>query len=299
MFGHINAEIIPLAKNFYLIKAPNKSRFPFCNTFLLTGQENILIDAGFDSETIMAIDKIKPIDILIISHSHPDHIMKWHYFKDRLVLLPKQTPDEVKDLTLLGQRFMGSIEKGKHWTMVAKSYGIQPLRDPDKQFDNGEVLEFSGFRLRAIHAPGHLSDHYCFFEENSGILLSSDIDFSVFGPFFGQPECAIEPFKASIKKIMALPYQQVVSSHSPPLKNGIAENFKCFLNGFERIRKKIKKLCQQPCTLAEMVTKSPIYRNRMPDKVLQTAFEELMLSKTIEQMLVQGILRQQNDQYLL
>lgn len=294
--------MIKLAENFYLITAPNKSRFPFCNTFLLKGKETVLIDAGIDKETLTEIDKKHRIDILVFSHSHPDHILNWHLLKDRHILMPEETPDVVTDLQLLGERFMGSKEKGTYWAKrIGEGFGIHPMRDPDGRFTEGDILELAGFKLKPIHAPGHLDDHYVFFEEDTGILLTSDIDFSGFGPFYFQPEGNIEKFKNSIKKTMSLSYKIVASSHKMPITGDATEDFTKFLAGFDRHMEKILGICKTPHTphtIEQIVNLSPAYDNRMPDKVLQDTFEEGMVSKCMEIMIQDGRITKNGNLYV-
>jgi hydroxyacylglutathione hydrolase len=287
-----------LAENFYLVSAPNQSRFPYCNTFLLTGGQNVLIDAGIDRQTLVDIDRQLRIDRLIISHSHPDHIVSWHLLEDRHIAFPLETPEAVSDLQRLGRRFMGSEEKGAYWAdKVGQWLGLRPLRRPDQRFSDGQVLDIGDFALEAILAPGHLNDHYVFFERNHGILLSSDIDFSNFGPFYGQPECDIEPFKRSVRKVMALPYRLVCSSHKSPIRGDATPDFEKFLKGFEIHQAKIEAECSSPLSLDQIVARSPLYHDRMPDKVFQQTFEAAMIAKNLPYLLGSGRLEKIGDRY--
>ncbi|MFO7558282.1 MAG: MBL fold metallo-hydrolase [Desulfobacterales bacterium] len=299
MTGSLREKTIRLADNFYLITAPNKSQFPFCNTFLLCGKKTVLIDAGMDRKTLLAIDREKRIDTLIFSHSHPDHILNWHLLRDRQILMPKETPASVSDLNLLGTRFMGTPEKGAYWVkLIGEGLGLHPLRDPDERFCDGDLFEISGFQLQAVHAPGHLHDHYAFFERKTGILLTSDIDFSGFGPFYGQPECSISLFRKSIQKVMSLPYTMVCSSHKMPMHGDRTADFKIFSEGFERHREKILSLCEVPHSLDELARLSPVYQDRMSDKVLQKTFEKGMISKSLDLMIQDGLLKQSGDKFI-
>jgi len=299
MISALRDKIIQLADNFYLITAPNKSQFPFCNTFLLCGKETVLIDAGIDRETLLSIDREKRIDVLIFSHSHPDHILNWHFLRDRHILMPKETPASISDLNLLGTRFMGNPEKGAYWVkLIGKGLGLRHLREPDERFCDGDVLEMSGFELQAVYAPGHLNDHYAFFERKTGILLTSDIDFSGFGPFYGQPECSIALFKKSIQKVMSLPYKLVCSSHKMPMYGDRTDDFQIFSDGFERHRKKIFSICKAPHSLDELVRISPVYMDRMADKILQETFEKGMISKSLDLMIQDGLIKRLEDKFI-
>lgn len=299
MFSGIKEYVVELAKDFYLITAPNKSRFPFCNSFLFTGKENFLIDAGMDKQTLFEIDRSCHIDSILFSHSHPDHILNWRHLSDRKIYLPNETPDAIYDLETLGLRFMGSVENGKYWAkVIGEGLDIKPFRRPDFRFKDSDILEIGEFRLQMIHAPGHLADHYCFMELTTETLLTSDIDFSAFGPFYGQPECDIELFIKSIKKVMSFPYKQLCSSHKLPVKGDATEKFEMFMQGFERHKGEILKICKTPQTLDQIVENSPIYRGRMPDKILQDTFERGMVEKSIVQMLKENVIKETESGYM-
>ena len=178
----------PVAKGLWLVKGPGKFRFPHCNGFLMVGDRVVLIDAGVGEKRIREIDGRMRIDALIISHPHPDHILAWHVLEDRQLFLPAQTPESVGNLKRLGQRFVEGRQDAQYWTWVAeRQLGILPMRRPDHRFDDGEILDFGSIQIQAIHAPGHLDDHYCFLETTSGTLFSIDIDFTGFGPRYGNP----------------------------------------------------------------------------------------------------------------
>jgi len=291
-------DVIRLSDKFYLIQGPNQSCFPFCNGFLLTGQNTALIDAGLGEAKINEIDKLMRIDILIISHSHPDHILAWHVLKDRHILLPRETPEAVKDLKLLGRRFTSTAERAEHWVRrIGDDLGIQPLQDPDGRFCDGELLEVGDAKLEAVHAPGHLNDHYCFIEQRSGILLTTDIDFGSFGPWYGNPECDIELFEQSVKKVMKIPHRQACSSHSLPIKENTTEKFESWLAVFRLHRKKILELCEFPRTIEQIVAESPFFRDRFLDKVTQNMFEEQMVQKNLAMLVRDGLLEVSHGKY--
>lgn len=275
-------EQVRLAENFYLIPAPNYSRYPFCNSFLIDGNQRVLIDAGLDEDMIHTLDREKRIDILLISHSHPDHIRVWHLLKDRYLMLPEQTPDAVEDIGLLGIRFTGTPEKGAYWAKLAKiRFDLQAMREPDARYKDNEIWDFGTVRLKAIHTPGHLNDHYCFLSD-SGVLLTTDIDFTAFGPWYGNPECDIGLFQASVRKMMNLPYSVACSSHKAPIFGDASAEFEAFLAGFDRQRRLAYQFYDSLHSLDAVVEASPFYQNRFPDKYLQTIFETAMVKKNLE-----------------
>jgi len=288
-------DIIELATDLYVINGDNKARFPFCNAFLITGSETVIIDTGIGNDRLRQIDEMVRIDRVIFSHPHPDHISGFGMLKDRHLMLPKETTDAVNDLLTLGTRFTGSQGKGVLWAeFVGQALGIEPLRDPDSQYGNGDILDFGSVKLEAIHAPGHLNDHYCFFDHRSKTLLTTDIDFSSFGPWYGNPECAIEPFISSVHKVMAFPYQCVCSSHKPPIKGDATKAFALFLDMFDQQRQLVLGLCEQSATLDQMVEASPFYSNKLKGTMIQDVFEKNMIEKNLKLLVRDGLIVSEN-----
>lgn len=289
----------PLADGLWRAKGPAKGRFPHCNGFLLVGDRTVLIDAGIGEKRIHEIDCRVRIDTLIISHSHPDHILAWHMLADRQLYLPAQTPASVGDLSLMGQRFVADRQGAKYWTWFAESrLDIHPMRRPDRRFGDGDILDFGALQLEAIHAPGHLDDHYCFLETASGTLLSIDIDFTGFGPWYGNPESDIDRFRKSVMMLQALPFNRICSSHKRPIAQSDAQHaFVRYLNAFDRQREAVFDLCRQTATLASMVQESPFYRNRMPDSTLQRIFETQMILKNLALLARQDRIVEENGCY--
>jgi len=290
-------DVAKLTSTLYRIEGPNGSKFPFCAGYLFLDQATVLIDAGLGEAKLREIDAAHPIDILIISHSHSDHILSWHLLSDRRILIPKETP-EMDDLEAMGRRFTGSEDRGAYWAkVVGRPLGLRPLREPDARFGNRSVLKMGATHLEAIHSPGHLADHYCFFDRTSGVMLSTDIDFTSFGPWYGNAECDIGQFKNSVRRIMKFPTVKLCPSHKPPINENTEAALAGFLEGFDRHRRMILELCSPPRSLQQMTALSPFYRNRMPDKVLQRIFEEPMIMKNLELLLREGVIEEKFGHY--
>lgn len=288
-----------IAENIYLLPAPQRGQFPYCHGFLFTGSRNILIDAGTGEELIQKIDREIGIDTLVISHSHPDHIRRWQILSRRELILPAETPDHVFNLEHLGERFVGTRERGIHWAgVIGKTLGLQPLREPDGRYSDGHIFDIGTVRIEAVHAPGHLDDHYCFFEHVTGTLISTDIDFSSFGPWYGNPEGKINPFMESVKKVMSLPYKRVCTSHKLPHEGDATERFNSFLAAFERQKNEVFMFLGSGMTLHEIASGSPFYRNRFMDPVIQYAFEEHMALENLSLLIAEGRVAEKNGLYI-
>lgn len=113
------------------------------NTYLLPAAPAVLIDAGIGRRT--HVDEIasalsgEALRSVLITHGHVDH---------------------AAGVPALRERWPDAVVRG--------GPDGEPLRD-------GEVFACGGTRLRAIHAPGHAPDHFCFFDESSRDLYCGDL----------------------------------------------------------------------------------------------------------------------------
>ncbi len=291
--------LLKVADNVWQVTAPKNGQFPYSHGFLFTGNKNILIDAGADEDFIISIDREIGIDTLLISHSHPDHIRRWFVLSHREIIAPKEMPDSVYNLELLGERYVGTRERGLYWVeAIGKTLGIRPLREPDSRFSDGNIIDIGSARIETVHTPGHLDDHYCFFEHISGTLISTDIDFTSFGPWYGNPEGRIKPFIASVKKIMSFPYKRICTSHKPPYEGDSTPRFEAYLAAFERQKNEILRFIGSGKTLHEIAAGSPFYNNRFMDLKIQYAFEEHMAAENISILMEEGRVTERDGVYI-
>ena len=161
------------------------------------------------------------------------------------------------DLRLLGHRFVEGRQDTAYWIWVVEHrLGISPLRAPDHRFGHGEILDFGGLELQASHTPGHLDDHYCFLETRSETLFSTDIDFTGFGPGYGNPEGDIMRFRDSVMMLRDLPFKRICSSHKAPILQSAAQG------AFDRQRELVFDLCRKPAGLEALIAQGVVVKKQ-------------------------------------
>jgi glyoxylase-like metal-dependent hydrolase (beta-lactamase superfamily II) len=111
-------------------------------TYLFPGPPSILVDAGVGHPAHLdAIEQAldaAPLDVLLITHSHSDH---------------------VAGIPMLAERWPGLVIRGE-------------LGDP---LYDGELIDAGDTKLRAIHTPGHSPDHFCFRVESRNDICCGDL----------------------------------------------------------------------------------------------------------------------------
>ena len=147
---------VQIAPDIWRLTAPNPGVMtgPGTNTYLLGSAHTgiAVIDPGPAlNEHIEAIIRCAPgpIKWILSTHTHRDH-----------------SPAAMKLKQLTGATVYG---------MPAPPYSNQDQDfKPDVIPSHNEVLELAGIKLRAVHTPGHASNHLCYLLESEKILFTGD-----------------------------------------------------------------------------------------------------------------------------
>ena len=134
--------------------APNPSMMtgPGTNTYLFGVEEIAVLDPGpIIGRHLEAIQRIAgaPIRWILVTHTHPDH-------SPAAAVLAKETGAELIGIP---------APVGVH-----QDESFQPDRVPA----DGDQLVSDAFTIRAIHTPGHASNHVCFHHEASDWVFTGD-----------------------------------------------------------------------------------------------------------------------------
>lgn len=182
----VAAALSPLVRR---IVAPNPGVMtgPGTNTYLVGIDEAVVIDPGPDDDShLEAIlgcggDRIRWI---VCTHTHPDH----HPLVPRL---KERTGAEV----LAFEARDGLVIDG-------------PLVDGDR-------IEATEFRLRAVHTPGHASNHLCFLLEEERLLFTGDHVMQGSTVVIAPPDGDMAAYLKSLERIRALrpPLRAIAPGH--------------------------------------------------------------------------------------
>lgn len=160
------------------IVAPNPSMMtgPGTNTYLVGIDEIIVVDPGPDIDSHLdAIagcggDRIRWI---VCTHTHQDH-------SPGVAGLKKRTGAEVL------------------------AFDARDGLEIDRAMGDGDVIEATEFVLRAIHTPGHASNHLCFLLEQERMLFSGDHIMEGSTVVIAPPDGEMGAYLRSLDKLTAL-----------------------------------------------------------------------------------------------
>ena len=283
--------LIKIIPGLYLVPGEGEGRFPFAHSLLVEGETRALLDTGAGIERLRRLrdDPALPLDMVISSHSHPDHSAGNWLFSGLPLYAPMQAADSFGRLEPLSERLAKPGPLAAAWIQyISQHLGFRDA-PPTHTFDDGHSFDFGGpqggIELLAVHTPGHTVDHTCFFEPTHGVLLSFDIDLTSFGPWYGHRESDVAQFKASIRRIMALEPRVVVSSHKGVIRDDIQARLARFLGVFDEREEKIRGLLAAGHSVADMVDLSPIYGGHPYAPDIMRYWEEQMIIKHVESLL--------------
>ena len=238
-----------LAPNIWRVPVPLPGHsIGHINVYALVGSDGVtLIDAGWgDAQTWSVLDEslrsvgssIARVRRVLLTHFHPDHCGLAGEFQRRGSIEIGMHPEDAKHLA---DRFFHSerlkaetqswltragapdeaIEAGRR--IVDRLASRVQWVEPDHLIADGELLEFGGWELNAMHTPGHTPGHLCFYERSTRTLFSGDhvLSFINTSPAY-RPHCSANPigdYLQSFDRLRHLEVDRVLPGHQRPFDN--------------------------------------------------------------------------------
>lgn len=88
---------------------------------------------------------------------------------------------------------------------------------PDRVLEDGERLETAEFRLRAVHTPGHSSEHLCYLLEDERLLFTGDHVMQGSTVVIGPPDGSMSAYLASLDKLLGIEVERFAPGHGHPI----------------------------------------------------------------------------------
>ncbi len=284
-------ELVPVAGPVHLLAGEGGGRFPFCHGVVIKNRRTILIDPGCGARALMPWAEPGRVELVLNTHTHPDHCAGNHLFADSEILVPRPGLAEAGRMKELGPRFAEPGELARVWReFVTREMGFAEHR-PSGAFDFGQELTLGGVRLEVIPAPGHTKDHCLFFLPSWRLLISADIDLTPFGPWYGHRESDLGELRRSIARVRKLRPKVVVSAHREPLHKDIDRALQRYLGVIEERNQRILALLDQERSLSELVQLAPIYRKFFFYPRLLAYWEGQMVQKHLNELVARGLVK--------
>jgi glyoxylase-like metal-dependent hydrolase (beta-lactamase superfamily II) len=240
----------------------------------------VLIDAGWEHEDAWAALRdglgtfgIDVADVrgVVVTHFHPDHAglagrvreasggwIAMHRADTEIVRLFHSTlgADERRSFELTSMRRAGAAE-----AELANAGGeprVDPPAIPDRELEDGELVDLPGRRLRVIWTPGHSPGHICLHLEDGDRMFTGDHVLPRITPHIGlypYDTPGVDPlsdFLGSLDKISAVPAGEVLPAHQYRF-NGLSGRAQEIIGHHEeRLAEVTELLSSRPTTLWEL-----------------------------------------------
>jgi glyoxylase-like metal-dependent hydrolase (beta-lactamase superfamily II) len=110
--------------------------------------------------------------------------------------------------------------------VAAHRLTAEPLRGSvrvDRLIEDGEMIELAGepqIKLEALHTPGHARGHLCFYDAQTGALITGDNIVGLGSVLIDPPEGNMRDYLSSLERLRALPNLSVLfGAHGPAVGN--------------------------------------------------------------------------------
>lgn len=112
----------------------------------------------------------------------------------------------------------------------------------DRALNNDDIVDCGGFKLRAIHTPGHASNHLCYLIEGKGILFTGDHVMGGSTVVISPPDGDMHDYFASLNKLANYPIDTFAPGHGHLIATPRAEVERLINHRLGRERKVVQAL---------------------------------------------------------
>jgi len=177
------------------------------NTYVIKDEITVLVDPGLENYLGLRLKEMqedgidpKDIDLITITHLHPDHCDATASLKEvsgAKVALPLSQLEYLDIMTEEASRFLGM---GK-----ANKFEVDSVLE--------ETLNLGNTELRILHTPGHSPESICLYAVDKKILICGDL---VFEKSVGRTDLlggSMEELKNSINTVSTLDTELLLPGH--------------------------------------------------------------------------------------
>jgi glyoxylase-like metal-dependent hydrolase (beta-lactamase superfamily II) len=274
-----------------LLEVPKNGNAPYCNCILLDDQVRVLIDCSCGPELAMQIRQ-QGLDVLILTHFHYDHVIDAGNLNADQIWCHELDKTANESLEMFQQMYgfckFGGEPLGR---LLIETFQLEP-KQINHCFTDGEILDFGKVQLKVIHTPGHTLGHTSFFEEESGILISGDMD-----PWYGSFCSDLDDYLDSINKCMEVHPHLVINGHNGLLKGDIEAKYLGYRDRILRKEEKILQSLDTPQTLENLADSHSIIKSRLAFGSYQELFNKHGIYNHLKRLIKMNKVDNDNDIY--
>jgi glyoxylase-like metal-dependent hydrolase (beta-lactamase superfamily II) len=230
----VPGELVELTPRVRRITAPNPGVMtgPGTNTYLIGDQEVAVIDPGpeIDShrDAILAAAG-KRLRWILCTHTHLDHSPC------------ARALHEATGAQVLGRT---APQDGRQDGNFA----------PQRVLEHDDIVDCRAFRLRALHTPGHASNHVCYLLEGEGLLFTGDHVMQGSTVVISPPDGDMAAYLRSLELLLKTEIGVIAPGHGHLILTPHDEVRKIIAHRLKRERKVVDAFSRKnPASLDELV----------------------------------------------
>lgn len=222
-----------------ICKNPTPFTFKGTGTYIVGHGEVAVIDAGPPlashlDDVLAALGPDEVVTHAFVTHTHSDHSPLTADLKDRSGAISygfgphgAVRPDDPEDRVDFSA-YISTEEQERYRKEFdelpdeLKREGADTDFVPDVALRDGDQVAGNGWTLRAVHTPGHCSNHLCYelVEENS--LFSGDHVMGWATSVVGPPDGSMKDYMSSLRKLLPLDHERYWPTHGPSIPDPTA-----------------------------------------------------------------------------
>ncbi len=225
-------QVAPLIRR-VIAKNPSKFTYHGTGTYIIGQGDVAVIDPGpvLDShrQALTAALEGERVRAILVTHCHSDHSPLAAWLRDysgaptvafgphgiNTDWVEDDTPDEPDE----DEKAAAAAAEAAGEAKVEESLDL--AFDPDARVADDEVAAFGkGWTLRAIHTPGHTSNHLCFWLEEQRALFTGDHIMGWSTTVITPPDGNMRDYLASLQRVKDLDPTMLWPTHGAPVTEG-------------------------------------------------------------------------------
>ena len=211
---------VPVAPMVRRVIANNPSKYTYLGTgtYIIGDQDVAVIDPGpiLDDHRDALATALQGCRVraILVTHCHSDHSPLAAWLRDAtsaptVAFGPHGAVEYDADLEDLGAAGDDDVKLEE---------AIDTEFDPDVRVGDGEVAAMgNGWTMRAVHTPGHTSNHMCYALEETGALFTGDHVMGWSTTVVSPPDGDMRAYIDSLRKVIARDDASLWPTHGAPV----------------------------------------------------------------------------------
>lgn len=201
-------EVLPGVRR-VIANNPGPYTYTGTGTYIVGKGEVAVIDPGPDRDAhldaLLAALSGERVTHIFVTHTHNDHCGLARKFAD------------ATGAPLFG--FGAHPVRGEKRDAPALDEGADYAYAPDEIIGDGAAIDGAGWRIEAVHTPGHLSNHLCFALPAHKALFTGDHMMGWATTVVAPPDGDMDAYLNSLDTLLARDDEIYLPTHGAPIKN--------------------------------------------------------------------------------